>query len=101
MFLTLKMLRIPSKHNIAPGAVAHAEVRAPHLPLRSGPYLVALSVGCGERMRSFFIFVGNTCTHNVFGNKPDLQLVPAKHVADQQVIGSIVRSEEHTSELQS
>src|ERR1017187_4765466 len=59
----------------------------------------ALSVNFGGRAGSLFLFVGNTCTRDLFGYKPDLKLVRSKNIADQQVIGS--RSEEHTSELQS
>ena len=43
-----------------------------------------------QRTGSFFIFVGDTCTCDVFGHKPDLKLIHPENFADQQVVGSIV-----------
>jgi hypothetical protein len=41
-------------------------------------------------MGSLFLFVGNSCTRELFVDEPDLKLVPAKNVAHQQVIGAVV-----------
>src|ERR1039457_5569966 len=54
------------------------------------PYEVALSVSLDDGAGSLFLFIGNTCTRDLFVHKPDLQLVQTKNVADQQVIGSVV-----------
>src|ERR1039458_5030263 len=54
------------------------------------PYEVALSVILDDGAGSLFLFIGNTCTRDLFVHKPDLQLVQTKNVADQQVIGPIV-----------
>jgi hypothetical protein len=59
-------------------------------PAIAGLYSVALGVSLGDRMRSFFVFVGDSCTYKVFGYEPDLKLVHAKNIANQQVISPIV-----------
>src|ERR1022692_46668 len=54
-----------------------------------GTYEAVLSVSFDDRTGSLFILVGNTCARYVFGYKPDLKLVHTKHIANQQVVGSI------------
>jgi tRNA isopentenyl-2-thiomethyl-A-37 hydroxylase MiaE len=47
-------------------------------------------VSFDHRTCRLYVFIGDTCTRELFGHKPDLQLIPPQNVADQQIVGSIV-----------
>jgi hypothetical protein len=49
-----------------------------------------LGVSFDGRMRRLFVFVGQASARELFGHEPDLKLVPAQDVADQQIIGPII-----------
>ena len=52
--------------------------------------LCELAVSSHQRTGGLFIFIGDARTCDVFGHEPDLKLIHAENVADQQVVGSIV-----------
>jgi hypothetical protein len=47
-------------------------------------------VSFNQRTCRLFVFAGKACTGGLLGNKPDLQLVAAQNIPDQQIVSAIV-----------